>query len=901
MSYTFTASEKQQIRDALARCTGLTWNADEAEYKEVRSAGTNAVPLYTILSNLIAQKFNTPEAWNKDTWADLNSTKLWLDVAIGANGNTGMHAAFIRTYTAEQFYLRMNRHPTEDEMQKASNVVARNLANSLLNGDNSNPADPLPPWTVPRIDQIAGIDAKAIGEALYRDLLGGSDTATSRNAAWAGTLGFNLLGGSAPFETWRLTSAGDAQSELPGMHQHAQPNTMDDFKNLLFAVQSYNKALIAGYTQGGLEFITYLATVLLSRGWSLLATTMPDLMAQINIMMASGNVLGLVKDVAAGSNDISPLVNVISDVGPTKFLEMLQGAVKGRALIGTTTDANFASAAQSFFGGYSSSTLQSMGAKLMPIDAASLAALAKVHGAEGASARAALLALSVVRVDVSDAVAQEVSLMDATTGLGNISSHWIDDRAEFVASLYKKLSGLGGNVPGSQNIRFSDEDSGMEVLVGSGSAHRVQKIFGGQGNDSFHGEGFADHLYGGAGNDTLSGLGGNDRLEGNADNDTLDGGEGADTLIGGTGADHYIADNGDTILDSDGKGKVQFEEISLTGGKKLTGADVSTALGAAQWKGAGGEIYVRIGRNLFVVDKSNHALLIQNYNTDQKDLGIDLKDDKDDSGDDGIGDGIIDELPGRFRGANNAPSPLILDLDGDGVETTALVKGAYGGVHFDLDAKGLAEQTGWVGADDGLLVRDLNGDDQISSGRELFGSDTLLKSGYTAANGFEALRELDTAGGSYGNWGDGVVDSQDAGWASLRVWKDANGNGVTDAGELLTLDAAGVKSIQVAYTDHGTGVAADAQGNQHRQRGSYTTTSGTSRQMNDVWFAADTLRTVDLNPVAVRDAIAALPDQILYSWAGVQDVQPARRGASGVSVRRAQERQSSGARRQFQI
>ncbi len=71
--------------------------------------------------------------------------------------------------------------------------------------------------------------------------------------------------------------------------------------------------------------------------------------------------------------------------------------------------------------------------------------------------------------------------------------------------------------------------------------------------------------------------------------------------------------------------------------------------------------------------------------------------------------------------------------------------------------------------------------------------------------------------------------------------------------------------------------------------------------MNDVWFAADTLRTVDLNPVVVSDAIAALPDQILYRWAGMQDVQLARRGASGVRARRAQERQSSGARRQFQI
>lgn len=29
MSYTFTASEQQQIQNALAQCTGLTWNGVE--------------------------------------------------------------------------------------------------------------------------------------------------------------------------------------------------------------------------------------------------------------------------------------------------------------------------------------------------------------------------------------------------------------------------------------------------------------------------------------------------------------------------------------------------------------------------------------------------------------------------------------------------------------------------------------------------------------------------------------------------------------------------------------------------------------------------------------------------------------------------------------------------------
>ncbi|SLN76724.1 hypothetical protein [Ruegeria meonggei] len=46
-----------------------------------------------------------------------------------------------------------------------------------------------------------------------------------------------------------------------------------------------------------------------------------------------------------------------------------------------------------------------------------------------------------------------------------------------------------------------------------------------------------------------------------------------------------------------------------------------------------------------------------------------------------------------------AASPLIIDLDGDGIELTPL---DGSGVYFDLNVDGFAERTGWVGPDDGL-------------------------------------------------------------------------------------------------------------------------------------------------------------------------------------------------------
>lgn len=58
--------------------------------------------------------------------------------------------------------------------------------------------------------------------------------------------------------------------------------------------------------------------------------------------------------------------------------------------------------------------------------------------------------------------------------------------------------------------------------------------------------------------------------------------------------------------------------------------------------------------------------------------------------------------------------PLVLDLDGDGIEITSLASK----VQFDTNGDGIKTGTAWVQADDGLLVWDRNGNGVIDSGRE---------------------------------------------------------------------------------------------------------------------------------------------------------------------------------------
>jgi Ca2+-binding RTX toxin-like protein len=202
---------------------------------------------------------------------------------------------------------------------------------------------------------------------------------------------------------------------------------------------------------------------------------------------------------------------------------------------------------------------------------------------------------------------------------------------------------------------------------------------------------------------------------------------------------------------------------------------------------------------------------------------------------------FIAELIGVFTGMLTKPvSPLILDLDGDGVELTALSGTGAAPVYWDIDNDGFGEASAWVKSDDGLLALDKNGNGKIDNHAELFGTSTK--------DGFSVLKALDTNK-------DGRISAADADFAKLRVWRDLNQDGVSQANELFTLAKLGIASINVNAAKVDYSIA----GNKVTHEASYTLTNGATRTIVDAWFNFDNVNSVYKGDYTLDPRTAFLP------------------------------------------
>jgi hypothetical protein len=127
--------------------------------------------------------------------------------------------------------------------------------------------------------------------------------------------------------------------------------------------------------------------------------------------------------------------------------------------------------------------------------------------------------------------------------------------------------------------------------------------------------------------------------------------------------------------------------------------------------------------------------------------------------------------------------PVALDLDGNG--TVEVKTRDESGVRFAWEKDGDLLSTAWVGAKDGFLMIDEGGDGQLTDASEIaFAERTAAED-----TDMEALRAL------FDSNHDDLLDANDADWLSFTIWNDANQNGITDQGEVMSLADHGILSI----------------------------------------------------------------------------------------------------------
>jgi hypothetical protein len=160
------------------------------------------------------------------------------------------------------------------------------------------------------------------------------------------------------------------------------------------------------------------------------------------------------------------------------------------------------------------------------------------------------------------------------------------------------------------------------------------------------------------------------------------------------------------------------------------------------------------------------------------------------------------------RASRQESDPLILDLNGDGINTT----GIKNGVNFDIDGDGDKEQTSFVDGDDMALALDKNGNGIIDGGQELFGD----ASGYS--DGIEELR-------AYDDNHDGVINKEDSVFDSLKLFNASN--------QAASLSSFGVTEINLNRL---SGSGFSSMGDRYDGELGFTMADGSQRKARDYWF-----------------------------------------------------------------
>ena len=165
--------------------------------------------------------------------------------------------------------------------------------------------------------------------------------------------------------------------------------------------------------------------------------------------------------------------------------------------------------------------------------------------------------------------------------------------------------------------------------------------------------------------------------------------------------------------------------------------------------------------------------------------------------------------------------PLVLDLTGDGIRTLNIDDT---NIYFNIQNSDFSNKTGWISKYDAFLAIDKDNDGKITHQEELFGTETQ--------SGFEVLADYDSNN-------DGIINSSDSQFGSLKIWQDLNENGITDEGELKSLTDAGIASINL----NAVKINDEQNNNTITGMSTFTTTDGTMLHIYNVNLAFNKIYT----------------------------------------------------------
>eukprot|EP01031_Cornospumella_fuschlensis_P024979 gene24979-30177_t len=390
------------------------------------------------------------------------------------------------------------------------------------------------------------------------------------------------------------------------------------------------------------------------------------------------------------------------------------------------------------------------------------------------------------------------------THAGDLNGDGFDDLA--VSSRSASGTGQAYIVYGASNYVSST------LALGTGSS-ASEYVMGTIGNDTLVGGGGVDRFSAGAGNDTIvltasdiSNLANNTAASVKA---RVDGGGGFDTLrlSGGTNLDMTAISNV-AAMANDGTSRIHsIERIDMatdtaantlsiaardvkdmaglnsiyTGtasddGKTWTNVSGGTALSATtkfhqvvvdgtssdtvNLKGSG---WTNAGT---VNDGSSNYLVYQNTATASQVI---------------VKTGVV---------VNQNVAPVVIDLNRDGMLS-------YGQVAMDVNGDGHLDRTAWAGAQDGVLVWDKLADGLVHNNSQYAFAQYATTYRFDALGNARAATDLEGLADTFDTNHDGLFNAADAKFAEFKVWQDANQNGVSDAGEVHSLNDLGLASIHL--------------------------------------------------------------------------------------------------------